>query len=195
MQAPFCDIKSKIANIVNKKLSKTAFSLIRKEQKIEKGKDIKLKGIKFLNLFQIRQMLRERRTAITVVLGMVISMLIFCTVMYLMLNVMVERASFGITLIKIFGYRAKEVRKLYLNGNTYVIALGAVVGIPVTKYIADVLYPAFIANTAMGMDLTFSWYLYVGIFVGIMLIYFIINSILSGKLKKIQPVEVLKNRE
>lgn len=65
VQAPFWDIKSKIANIVNKKLSKTALSLIRKEQKIEKGKDIKLKGIKFLSLFQIRQMLRERKTACT----------------------------------------------------------------------------------------------------------------------------------
>jgi putative ABC transport system permease protein len=89
----------------------------------------------------------------------------------------------------------KEVKKLYLNGNTYIVALGAIIGIPVTKLAADTLYPAFIANTAMGMDLTFSWYLYVGIFAGIMLIYFIINGFLAANLKKIQPAEVLKNRE
>lgn len=124
-----------------------------------------------------------------------VSFVIFCTVMYLMMNVMVERASYGIALVRIFGYRMKEIRKLYLSGNTYIVALGTILGIPTTKFVADILYPAFIANTAMGMDLSFSWYLYVGIFAGIMLIYLVINHILSFNLKKIQPTEVLKNRE
>ena len=132
-------------------------------------------------------------TMIVMMIG--VSLIIFCTVMYLMINVMIERASFGIALIRIFGYRMKEVKKLYLNGNTYIVALGAIIGIPVTKLAADAMYPAFIANTAMGMDLTFPWYLYVGIFAGIMFIYFIINGFLAANLKKIQPAEVLKNRE
>ena len=71
----------------------------------------------------------------------------------------------------------------------------ACIGIPIVKKIADSIYPYFIANTAMGMDLGFQWILYVGILGGVVLVYFVISSILTGKIKRIVPAEVLKNRE
>ena len=61
--------------------------------------------------------------------------------------------------------------------------------------IANAIYPYFIANTAMGMNLKFEWFLYVGILGGVVLVYFVISSILTGKIKRIVPAEVLKNRE
>ncbi len=123
------------------------------------------------------------------------SVIIFCVVMYLMMNVMIDRASFGISLIKIFGFRTNEIRKLYLNNNAMTVELGAVITIPLAKLIMNSMYPYLIANTACGMNLTFPWYLYILIFGGIMLLYFIVSTILVGKLKKITPAEVLKNRE
>ena len=63
------------------------------------------------------------------------------------------------------------------------------------KMIADSIYPYFIANTAMGMDLSFPWYLYLIVLAGAMLIYLMISSVLTGKIRKIVPAEVLKNRE
>lgn len=58
------------------------------------------------------------------------SILIFCVVMYLMIKVMIDRSAFSISLIKIFGFRTGEIRKLYLNTNFYVIAVGAAICIP-----------------------------------------------------------------
>lgn len=130
-----------------------------------------------------------------VIMMTVVSIIIFCVVMYLMLNVMIERASFGISLVKIFGYRTNEVRKLYLNGNTAVVAVGALIAIPVSKLFMDTIYPYMISNIACGMNLHFEWYMYAMIYVGIMLIYFAVNGMLTAKLKKITPAEVLKNRE
>ena len=124
-----------------------------------------------------------------------VSVVIFFIVMYLMMNVMIDRAGFGISLIKIFGFRIKEIKKLYLNGNTYIVAVGALICIPLSKFAADLMYPWMIANVSCGMNMKFPWYLYVGIFVGMMVIYFIINTLLVNKLKKVSPVEVLKNRE
>ena len=124
-----------------------------------------------------------------------VSIIIFCVVMYLMMNVMIDRASFGISLVKIFGYRTNEVRKLYLNGNTAVVAVGALIAIPVSKLFMDAIYPYMISNVACGMNLAFPWYYYLLIFAGIMLIYFAVNALLTAKLKKISPAEVLKNRE
>jgi len=130
-----------------------------------------------------------------VIILIAVSVLIFIAVMYLMLNVMIDRASFGISLVKIFGYRMKEIRKIYLDGNFYAVMLGACIIIPLVKLAADSIYPFFIANTAMGMNLHFEWYLYVGVFLGILAVYLIISTILTHKIKKIVPAEVLKNRE
>lgn len=124
-----------------------------------------------------------------------VSAVIFFVVMYLMINVIIDRASFGISLVKIFGFRTNEIKKLYLNGNIVIIALGALVSIPVSKLIMNKLFPVFIANSACGMDFDFPPYMYAVIFAVIMLIYFIINALLVNKLKKITPAEVLKNRE
>lgn len=55
--------------VINKRLSRQVLMLIKNEQKVSKGKDIKLKNMKFMRLFKLRQILRERRTAFTVVSG------------------------------------------------------------------------------------------------------------------------------
>ena len=130
-----------------------------------------------------------------IVILITVSILIFIAVMYLMLNVMIDRASFGISLVKIFGYRMKEIRKVYLDGNFYAVMLGACIGIPIVKKIADMIYPYFIANTAMGMNLHIEWILYGAVVLGIVSIYLVISGVLTGKIKRIVPAEVLKNRE
>ena len=124
-----------------------------------------------------------------------IGVIIFFAVMFLMLNVMIERASFGISLVKIFGYKTKDVKKLYLNGNALLIAVGALVEIPLSKLIIDKVFPLFIPNITSGINLAFPLYVYPIIFVGVMAVYFVITSLLVRKLGKITPAEVLKNRE
>lgn len=125
----------------------------------------------------------------------VVATLIFVVVMYLMMKVMIDRSSFGISLMKIFGYRPKEIKKLYLNGNFYTVAVGAAICLPVSKWLMDAMYPMMVANIACGINLTFEWQMYVGIYGAILVLYFIINWLLVGHLKKMIPAEVLKNRE
>lgn len=123
------------------------------------------------------------------------SVIIFCVVMYLMMKVMIDRSSFHISLIKIFGYRTKEIGKLYLRGNFYLVAAGALICIPLAKACMDAIYPMLVANVCSGMNLTFSWQLYAGIYAAVILLYLFINQLLVGRLKKMVPAEVLKNRE
>ena len=120
---------------------------------------------------------------------------IFCVVMYLMMGVMIDRSSFGISLIKIFGYRSKEIRSLYLNGNLIVVALGGLFVIPAAKFLIDLIYPTFIANVACCMDISYKWYVYVLLYCIMMLVYLLINKLLVRKINKITPAQVLKNRE
>ncbi len=130
-----------------------------------------------------------------VIMLTVVSIVVFCVVMYLMMNVMIDRSAFSISLIKIFGYRMKEIRKLYLNGNFYMVAVGALICIPLSKLAMDKIYPLLVSNVGVGMHLDFSWQLYGVLYVGILLLYQGINAFLVGKVKKMVPAEVLKNRE
>ena len=112
-----------------------------------------------------------------------------------MMAVMIDRSAMGISLIKIFGYRSDEVRKLYLNGNTAVVAIGGLITIPLAKFLIDKLYPSFIPNVACSMYLGYSWQLYLELYLGLMLVYFAVNALLLRKINRITPAEILKDRE
>ena len=125
-----------------------------------------------------------------------VSALIFAIVLYLMMKVMIDRSSFSIALIKIFGYRNKEVKKMYLDGNFYIVLLGALVSIPLAKVLLDAAYePQFVPNIACGVDKSFPVWMYLAMFAGVLVLYFIINHLLVRKIKQMLPAEVLKNRE
>ena len=125
----------------------------------------------------------------------VVSAIVFIVVMYLMMKVMIDRSAGAISLMKVFGYRKSEVRKLYLDGNFVVVAIGALVCLPLVKKVMDAIYPYFISNVAIGLDVAFGWELYVGIYVAIIVLYLVINQLLVRRLEKVDMAEILKNRE
>jgi putative ABC transport system permease protein len=133
----------------------------------------------------------------TMILTMTIaSSVIFLVVMYLMIKMMIDRSAFNISLVKIFGFRNREVRKMYLDGNFFTIAIGALVAIPLCKAIMDYIYPRYlVSNVGVGIIPTYPPELYAAIFFVIIGLYLVISFVLTGRIKKIMPAEVLKNRE
>ncbi len=123
------------------------------------------------------------------------SALIFCVVMYLMMKVMIDRSAYNISLIKVFGYKRKEIRKLYLDGNFYTIAAGALICLPLSKVIMNKMFPFMISNVACGLNVSTPAIFYVVTYIVILVLYFIINAVLVRRLNKFTPAEVLKNRE
>lgn len=123
------------------------------------------------------------------------SALIFIVVMYLMLKVMIDRSAASISMMKIFGYRKKEIRKLYLNGQLLVVAVSALIGIPIAKVLIDASYPYMVSNVAVGVNLSFEWWMYAGLFGAIMVLYLVVTPLLMRRVNKILPAEILKNRE
>lgn len=124
-----------------------------------------------------------------------IAALIFLIVLYQMIRVMIDRASSSISLMKIFGFRDNEIRRLYLDGNTILIATGALAMIPLAKVLMDAIYPLFIANVASGADLTWPPALYFIVYAGALFCYLLIRTVLLRRVKKLTPAEALKDRE
>lgn len=125
----------------------------------------------------------------------VASALLFLVVMYLMFKVMIDRCAVPISMMKIFGYRKKEIRRLYLDGNLVIVAVSAAVGIPLSKVLMDAVYPYLVSNVAVCLNLTFAWWMYAGLFAAIIVLYLISTPILLRRIGRILPAETLKNRE
>lgn len=132
-------------------------------------------------------------TLIIVLLSL--SVILFVLVMYILMKVMIERSVFSISLIKIFGFNEKEVKKLYLGSNFYMVALSAAFSIPISKMILNKLYPILVANLSSGMLTYISPIGYVAIVLVIFMAYFVVNLLLSRNLKKVSFTETLKSRE
>ncbi len=126
---------------------------------------------------------------------LVVSIIVFILVLYLLLKMMVDKATFSISLIKVFGFNEKEVKKIYLGSAFYTVILSSVIGIPLSAFIVDAIWPYMISNVAAGFESFIPVNLYL-VIIGIILVsYFIVNLMVSRHLKKVSLVEILKDRE
>lgn len=124
-----------------------------------------------------------------------VSVLLFLIVMYLLMKMMIDRAAFSISLLKVFGYQEKEVSKIYLGSNFYIVTLAAVFSIPISKLLLNRIFPYLISNVSAGMKVYLGSRIYLLIVLIIFISYFTVNYFLRRHLKKISLAEVLKERE
>ena len=130
-----------------------------------------------------------------VAIFIVVSLVIFVIVMYLMMKMMIDKSQLNISLMKIFGFSDKEVKKLYINGNFFTVAVGALICIPLSKLCIDEIYPYLVSNVACGYTVSLSPVMYILIYISIIISYLCINKLLIRRIKKITPAEMIKNRE
>ncbi|EHQ88969.1 ABC transporter permease [Desulfosporosinus youngiae] len=123
------------------------------------------------------------------------SVLIFIVVLYLLLRMMVNKATFSISLLKVFGYQEKDVKKIYLGSASYTVLLAAALGIPVSRLIVKAIWPYMISNVAAGFESYIPRTLYLAVIGIILLSYLAVNFSLAKHLQKVTLVEILKNRE
>jgi putative ABC transport system permease protein len=85
---------------------------------------------------------------------------------------------------------------MYLDGNFYIVAVGALITIPLSKAIIDYVYPRYlVSNVGVGVTAEFPPVMYAAIFAVVIALYLAITLVLTGRIRKIKPAEVLKNRE
>lgn len=133
-----------------------------------------------------------RQTIFTLILA---AALIFVIVLYQMMKVMLDRSAHDIALLKIFGYRDKELQTLYLSGNFALVAVGALLLIPVCKFLTDCIYPYLVANVAGGMDFSWPVWTYFLVYGLILLCYGLLQIAFVQKIRAASPAVLLKERE
>ncbi|NFL78838.1 FtsX-like permease family protein [Clostridium sporogenes] len=126
---------------------------------------------------------------------LIVSILVFMLVMYLLLKMMIDKGTFSISLIKVFGFNDKEINKLYPGSSLYTVLIAVIISIPMGKLIMNNIYPSMVANVATAMPAYIYPMNYVIIIAIIFVSYFIVNLFLKKHLKKVSLVEILKDRE
>lgn len=124
-----------------------------------------------------------------------IGAMIFMLVMYLLMNVAIDRASGSVALLKIFGYTPSEISKLYLGGNFYAVAITTIISIPTCYAFVYAIFPFCVSNVAANIKAVYDIKGIIATVLVIMASYWLVKAVLVHKLNKMSLSQALKNRE
>ena len=135
-------------------------------------------------------------TKVGIYLFMVVAVIVFFIITFLMIKLMIDRSKQNISLFKVFGYNRREISKLYIDGNFYLILISSIICMPIAKIIVDKFwFPVSNRNIEIGYNVNFPIWLYLFIVVSTVIMYFIISGFLRAVINKVDMSLILKNRE
>ncbi len=123
------------------------------------------------------------------------AVVVFIAVLYLLLKHVIDKSSFALSLMRIFGYRDREVNRIFVDSNLLIVGIAALLAVIVGKPVIDGFYPTLITDIELGLDFSFKPVIYVIIAAVIIVSYFASTYLLKRKLKKADFTEVLKERD
>lgn len=170
------------------------YNALLSDDRLEVDKNMLLSCITRDEISDVGRLLLDSMIAMVITM-IVLSMVLFVFVMYILMKTTIDRSSFSISLLKIFGYSNSEVKKLYLRITLYIVLISIVIHIPLSRIIVELIFPSTVSNVAANVYAHLSPAMYGLITILILLSYFIVYLLLNAKLKKVSFTEVLKQRE
>lgn len=125
----------------------------------------------------------------------VFAILIYLVLIYLMTKLVIDKNANNISLMKVFGYRYDEVKKLYLQATTIVVVVSLLVSIPLEYATMKLIMKYSLDKIGGYIEFFVPWYTYLEIIFAGILSYFVINSIHVKRVRKISMHMALKSRE
>ena len=120
---------------------------------------------------------------------------VYIVIMYILTKVVIDKNALSISYMKIFGYNAGEIRKLYLTTTTIVVMASLVVCIP----LEIVLFKGTLVLLSSMIEGYVKFFLPVSVYLEIVVVgivsYFVINAFNIQEVKRIPMTDALKNRE
>ena len=123
------------------------------------------------------------------------AVVIYIMVIYLMVKFMMDKAKYNISLLEILGYRVKEVNRIYLGGESFVVLFAILLSLPLGTLVLQGIFPyltagySFYISPYIGMTeyLILACFMFVG--------YGGIYMYLKRQVRKIEFTYILKERE
>ncbi|RDU24681.1 ABC transporter permease [Anaerosacchariphilus polymeriproducens] len=124
----------------------------------------------------------------------VIAFIIGLIIIYVVTTLIIEENKSSVSLLKILGYRKKELFSMILNANTSLVVLGYLLSIPLVLYSLDIFFKIMTEEMSMSIPVKLHYiYLLIG-FVFIIVTYEMAKFLNRKKIQRISMADSLKNR-
>lgn len=124
----------------------------------------------------------------------VVAFIIGIIIVYIIASTSIEENKNHIALMKVFGYKKKEINSMMLNGSRVYVIIGYIIGVPIGYIIINLIFKIFEElDIALEAKINLP-YILIG-FVIIALTFEISKSICSRKIEKIALSEALKTQK
>lgn len=123
-----------------------------------------------------------------------ISFIIGLIVIYVVTSLTIEENKDNISLLKVLGYRKKEIYSLILNSSSFIVVLGYILGVPLLLGSLIALFKSMTKEMSISFPVTID---YIYVLVGFIIIYltFELSKLLSRKkINRISMAEALKSK-
>lgn len=114
-------------------------------------------------------------------------------VIYVVTSLIIEENKGNISLMKVMGYRKKEVYSLILNSSSFIVVLGYILGVPFLLLSLDALFKSVTKDMSITIPVTINYIYILAGFVIIYLTYEISKFLSRKKINKISMSESLKS--
>jgi putative ABC transport system permease protein len=122
------------------------------------------------------------------------SFIIGLIVIYVVTSMVIEENKENISLMKVLGYRKKEVYSMILNSSSFLVVLGYVLGVPLLLASLSAMFKSLTKEMSISLPITISYsYLVIG-FVIIYFTFVVSKTLNKKKINRISMNEVLKSR-
>ena len=140
---------------------------------------------------------KQMKTLMASLIVMLTAVGIICyiIVMFMLTKMVIDKNALNISLLKVFGYRNKEVNKLYLSQTQWIIILSVIIFLPLQYFLIGKIWPSML-NSMSG----FFYFRVTPLVMAIIVVLgaatcLITNAIHVKHVRKIDMTEALKNRE
>ena len=115
-------------------------------------------------------------------------------VIYVVTSLIIEENKENISLMKVLGYRKKEVYSLILNSSSFIVVIGYLIGIPLLLASVNQMISSATKSMNLAMPIRINYiYILVG-FIVIYLTYEVSKAFSRRKVNRVSMTEALKSR-
>lgn len=125
----------------------------------------------------------------------IFSVVVYMVFMYILTKVVIDKNAICISYMKVFGYKPKEIRKLYLTATSIVVIVSLVICIPIEIALFKAVLVVLSSMIEGYLEFYLPNYVYGEIIVIGIVAYFVINAVHVAGINKIPMTDALKTRE
>ena len=129
-----------------------------------------------------------------VVLLITVSVILGFVIIYNLGILSFSEKQYQFATLKVLGFKDKQIKKIFIKQNTWITVIAIIIGLPLGFFMTDFIYKSALGDSYdFNAQIRIISYMYA--IIGTLVVSFVVNKVLSKKVKTIDMVTSLKGNE